>query len=175
MNQENPRPRSLFEEPAAKASAEQPVVPKHPSLSWKLLPITGVILLVGALLTLKNTGTNPAHVGNPATADAGVQGLPSLLDLGSTTSIPCRMMAPILEELQKEYKGRLNVRVVDVNRDPAAGREYAISVIPTQIFFDASGKELWRHEGFISKQDILAKWTELGFNFEKGASRDEPR
>jgi thiol-disulfide isomerase/thioredoxin len=74
-------------------------------------------------------------------------------------------MAPILEELKKEYEGRLQVDFIDVWKDESAGGRYAIRVIPTQIFFDASGKELWRHEGFISKEDILAKWKELGFEF----------
>ena len=34
--------------------------------------------------------------------------------------------------------------------------------MPTQIFYDSSGKELFRHEGFYSKEDILGKWNELG-------------
>ena len=176
MDQENRRPQSLFEEPTPTASPEQDVLPNRRLAPWKLVLIVGLILLVGAVLALKHTRAGPARGGNTTTLGAAsAQGLPGFIDLGSTTCIPCQMMAPILEELQKEYKGRLNVRFIDVNQDPTAGQEYAISVIPTQIFFDASGKELWRHEGFISKQDILAKWTELGFNFEKGASRDEPR
>jgi len=90
--------------------------------------------------------------------------LPRLLDLGSKSCVPCKMMAPILEELQKEYKGKLQVEIIDVWEDQSAGDQYRIRVIPTQIFLDPSGKELFRHIGFISKEDILAKWKELGFN-----------
>lgn len=74
-------------------------------------------------------------------------------------------MTPVLEELKKEYAGRLQVDFFDVWQDPDAGKKYAMKMIPTQIFFDAAGKELFRHEGFISRDDILAKWKELGVDF----------
>jgi len=88
--------------------------------------------------------------------------LPKLVDLGADKCIPCKMMAPILEGLKREYAGRMDVQFIDVWKDPAPGRRYKIRLIPTQIFFDASGKELFRHEGFFGKEDILAKWKELG-------------
>ncbi|MFO8011802.1 MAG: thioredoxin family protein [Phycisphaerae bacterium] len=91
--------------------------------------------------------------------------LPRLLDLGSKTCIPCKMMAPILEELKEDYRGRLVVEFVDVRERPEVAQQHGISVIPTQIFFDPDGKELWRHEGFLGKEDILAKWKELGYDF----------
>ena len=90
------------------------------------------------------------------------KGLPAMIDLGSDQCIPCKMMAPILEELKKEYEGRLIVEFIDVWKNPAEAPKYGIKLIPTQIFFDASGKELFRHEGFYSKEDILAKWKEFG-------------
>jgi thioredoxin 1 len=88
--------------------------------------------------------------------------LPRLVDLGATKCIPCKLMAPVLEELKKEYAGRMNVEFIDVWVNPDAGKPYGIEVIPTQIFFDAEGKELFRHVGFFAKEDILAKWKELG-------------
>jgi len=88
--------------------------------------------------------------------------LPRLLDLGAGKCIPCKMMAPILEELKHAYAETFKTEFVDVWQDPEPGRKYGIRVIPTQIFFDADGKELFRHEGFFSKEDILAKWKELG-------------
>ena len=93
---------------------------------------------------------------------AAMKLLPKLLDLGATKCIPCKKMAPILEELKKEYTGRMEVEFIDVWKDESAAKKYGISLIPTQIFFDASGKELFRHEGFYAKADILAKWRELG-------------
>lgn len=88
--------------------------------------------------------------------------LPRLVDLGADRCIPCKMMAPVLEELKREYADQFTVEIIDVWKDPTPGRTYRIRVIPTQIFFDASGKELWRHEGFFGKEDILKKWEELG-------------
>ena len=71
-------------------------------------------------------------------------------------------MAPILEELKREYAGRLDVEFIDVWKNPNAGQRYGIRMIPTQIFYDAEGKERFRHVGFLGMEDILAKWKELG-------------
>ena len=92
--------------------------------------------------------------------------LPRLVDLGAGKCIPCKMMAPILEELKIEYAGILMVDFIDVWKNPDEGKKYSIRMIPTQIFYDASGKELFRHEGFFSKADILTKWKELGIEIE---------
>jgi thioredoxin 1 len=95
------------------------------------------------------------------------EALPKLVDLGADKCIPCKMMAPILEELKSEYEGSLVVEFIDVWKNPDEAPKYGIKVIPTQIFFNASGKELFRHEGFISKEDILAKWQEFGVELAK--------
>ena len=95
------------------------------------------------------------------------QALPRLVDLGADKCIPCKIMAPMLEELKKEYAGVFNVTFIDVWKGPDTARNFGISVIPTQIFYDASGRELYRHEGFYSKESILAKWQQLGVNIEK--------
>ncbi len=93
--------------------------------------------------------------------------LPRLVDLGAKKCIPCKLMAPILEELKTEYAETFDVEFIAVWENPEAGREYGIRLIPTQIFYDSSGKELFRHEGFFSKEDILAKWKELGVELTK--------
>ena len=99
--------------------------------------------------------------------------LPKLLDLGAGKCIPCKMMAPILEELKKEYAGRLDVEFIDVWQDPAAGKKHDIEMIPTQIFFDAEGVERYRHMGFLGKEQILAKCKELGIDL-AAAERRRP-
>ena len=123
-----------------------------------------VVLAVAviAVIVMKKGGSSSPSVQPTAQATGG---LPRLVDLGSTTCIPCKMMAPVLEELKKEYAGRMQVEFIDVNENPDAANPFGIKLIPTQVFLDASGKELWRHEGFISKEDILAKWKELGVGF----------
>src|ERR1035437_10252702 len=95
--------------------------------------------------------------------------LPKLVDLGADKCIPCKMMAPILKEFKTEYAGRMDVEFIDVWKNPDAGKAYKIKLIPTQIFFDASGKERFRHEGFYGKEDILGKWKELGVDFKAKA------
>jgi thioredoxin 1 len=96
--------------------------------------------------------------------------LPKLVDLGADKCIPCKAMAPILAELKTNYAGRMDVQFIDVWKNPDAGKAYKIKLIPTQIFFDASGKERFRHEGFFGKEDILAKWKELGVDIKAKAS-----
>ncbi len=105
------------------------------------------------------------ETGRSATNAPAKAKLPRLVDLGAGKCIPCKKMAPILEKLKKEYAGRLEVEFIDVWKQPDAGKAYGIKLIPTQIFYDAEGKELFRHEGFFSEEDILAKWKELGVTF----------
>jgi len=91
--------------------------------------------------------------------------VPRLVDLGASKCIPCKMMAPILEELKEEYIGRMKVEFIDVWENPDEAKKYSVKIIPTQIFYDTAGKELFRHEGFFSREDILGKWKELGHDF----------
>jgi thioredoxin 1 len=116
------------------------------------------------------TQLGSASGGNPIAGAPGGAKLPKLLDLGAGKCIPCKMMAPILEELKKEYSGRLEVVFIDVWKNPDAGKQYGIEMIPTQIFYDAEGKERFRHVGFFGKEDILAKWKELGVDLAGGKS-----
>jgi thioredoxin 1 len=88
--------------------------------------------------------------------------LPRLVDLGASKCIPCKKMKPILDELREEYRGRMDVIFIVVWQNPKEAQAYGIESIPTQIFYDAEGKELFRHEGFFAREEILAKWNELG-------------
>ncbi len=84
-----------------------------------------------------------------------VSGKPTVIDLGARTCFSCKEMAPILEGLSREYKGKANVLFIDVHEDSAAAERFKIRMIPTQIFFDGKGKEVNRHIGFMDKADIL--------------------
>ncbi len=123
----------------------------------------------------ESSGTRDAEDTAKPTTDgqAGPSGgVPRLVDLGAKMCIPCKMMAPMLEELKEEYAGRLQVDFIDVwlPENKQIARQYGIRLIPTQIFFGPDGKELWRHEGFLSKEDILAKWKELGVDLSGGGA-----
>ena len=121
-------------------------------------PLVASVSPTAVIATASASGSTSAPA---ATATAK---LPRLVDLGADKCIPCKMMAPILEGLKKEHAGKLQVDFIDVWKFPDAKEPYNIKIIPTQIFFDAAGKELFRHEGFFSKEDILAKWKEFGLD-----------
>ncbi len=142
----------------------------------KLAVVAALVALVAVVLAMKKTRSAESVAAVPAEQVIATQpsaakaALPRLLDLGSTSCIPCRMMMPILDQLKTEYAGKLEVGFIDVWKDKAAGQKYGINLIPTQIFFDGSGKELFRHEGFFAKDEILAKWKELGFELTPAAT-----
>ncbi|MBN1818102.1 MAG: thioredoxin family protein [Sedimentisphaerales bacterium] len=89
-------------------------------------------------------------------------GMPVLLQLGAYYCGPCRQMAPHLEEISIEYKDQLGVKFMDIERDRQSARTYGIELIPTQIFLDAQGNEVFRHVGYYSKEQIVSKLRELG-------------
>jgi len=100
---------------------------------------------------------------NDATIRAALaSGKPTVADFGARTCIPCKKMAPILEELNRELKGKANVLFTDVWKDNKLGEQYRVQMIPTQIFFDAQGKEVKRHIGFIDKTDIQKELKAAG-------------
>jgi len=89
-------------------------------------------------------------------------GKPTVLDLGAGTCIPCKMMKPIFEELEKEYEGKANILLLEISGHRDIANKYKVRVIPTQIFFDKNGNQYWRHEGFLSKEEIIKKINESG-------------
>ncbi len=105
---------------------------------------------------------SPTVLEEPPATPEPPKPLPKLLDLGADKCIPCKQMAPILEELRVQYAGVFEVVFIDVWKNPAEADKYKIRIIPTQIFYGADGKELFRHTGFYSKEQILAKWRQLG-------------
>ena len=103
----------------------------------------------------------------PSSNDAVIKaalasGKPTVADFGARTCIPCKKMAPILEELNRELKGTANVTFTDVWATPALAENYRVQMIPTQIFFDAKGKEVKRHMGFIDKAEIIKELKKAG-------------
>ena len=129
-----------------------------------LLLALATVMLASLGATTAAAQTNLPAAGTNAPAKPV---FPKLLDLGAGKCIPCKMMAPILEEMKTNYVGQLEVEFIDVWKNPDAGKKHGVTVIPTQIFYDADGKELFRHIGFYSKDDILAKWKELGVDLKK--------
>ena len=117
----------------------------------KIAVITALILVVGMVIAVKQQGnraaSEPTVTTNPDTntiagntADNSkdlpkTENLPRLVDLGADKCIPCKLMAPILDELKREYAGRLKVEFIDVWKNPNEAKKHKINIIPTQIFY----------------------------------------
>ena len=95
-------------------------------------------------------------------AAARRSGRPVVADLGRGTCVPCKMMEPILKKLQEDYEGRAEILILDIDEFPGLTRELRIAIIPTQIFFDASGSEVGRHQGFMPEEDIVRQLKMMG-------------
>ena len=129
----------------------------------KIVVVVALIAAVAVAIAVRRSGPGAEQMPDQYKPEQLLgKGLPAMVDLGSDQCIPCKMMAPILEELKAGFVDKLQVNFLDVRKYPALATVYGIQVIPTQIFYDASGKELFRHEGFYAKEDILAKWKEFG-------------
>ncbi len=146
----------------------------------KALPLVLAIFVALLLVTAACSGCNTAANQSPTThiQDTGSppdlalipltqvlgNGKPTLAEFGRGTCIPCKQMKPILEELAIEYEGELNVVIIEVYEQLDLAREYQIMAIPTQIFFDSSGKEITRHIGFWAKEEIIAQLKKMGID-----------
>lgn len=119
------------------------------------------------LFTVFMMVTALAHAELPSAKETTVKqalssGKPAVIDLGARTCIPCKKMAPILEAVAGECRNKATVLFIDVHEDQAAAQKFGVQMIPTQIFFDAKGKEVTRHMGFMEKADILKSLKKAG-------------
>lgn len=108
----------------------------------------------GTELAASSQKTGTAEAAQQSDIKVPVPGMVTMVDLGAKSCIPCKMMTPILEELEKEYKDRAAIVFIDVWKRPDQTPLFGIKAIPTQIFYDKNGKEVGRHEGFMDKQSI---------------------
>jgi thioredoxin 1 len=93
---------------------------------------------------------------------ARMSGKPSMIEFGATGCIPCDRMQPILENLRKSFKDRLNVVFVHVRKEQILGARFGIRSIPVQVFFDENGREVSRHEGFFAEKEVRKQLTKMG-------------
>ena len=126
----------------------------------KYLILGALVVVVCGVMIAKNLKTHQQAAGMADDTVIG-KGKPVLLELGSHSCVPCKKMMPILAELSIEQTA-FTVSFVDVWAAEEKSEQYNIELIPTQIFFDKDGAELFRHVGFYPKEDILKKWKELG-------------
>jgi thioredoxin 1 len=89
-------------------------------------------------------------------------GKPTLVDFGANSCQPCRLLRPVLKEIDKEVSTKAQILVLDVYKYQKLASEYKVVFIPTLVFFDAKGKEVFRHVGVLEKDQILSKLKEIG-------------
>jgi len=87
---------------------------------------------------------------------------PTMVEFGATGCIPCDMMQPILDNLRKDYTDKLNVVFVHVGEEQVLSARYGIRSIPVQVFFDGTGKEVFRHVGFFPEADVTEQLAQMG-------------
>ena len=85
--------------------------------------------------------------------------LPVLVDFWATWCGPCKMITPIIEEVAKEYAGKIKVGKLNVDDNPATATRYGIMSIPTLIFFK-NGKVMEQVVGALNRIDLKRKIDE---------------
>jgi len=136
-----------------------------------LMAWAALAMCLGLLLGCSVSPTTPqTSAGNPPNLDlasipleqALSSGKPTLAEFGRGTCVPCKAMKPILQELALEYGSKLNVVIVEVDKQRELTYQYKIMAIPTQIFFNKGGTEVTRHMGFLPKDEIIAQLKKMG-------------
>jgi thioredoxin 1 len=118
------------------------------------------VVLLSAVFLIGSVPLVCAEPGKPP--DVPVKGMVTMVDLGAKSCVPCKMMAPIMEKLERDYKGKAAIIFIDVWKDPDQAKRFGIRAIPTQIFYDKEGKEVYRHSGFMSENAIVTQLKNLG-------------
>jgi len=134
--------------------------------------ISRICLIIFALLALlsicacqskdANSEDESSYLASIPLESVLVNGKPTLAEFGWRKCIPCKEMRPILEQLDVEYKDKVNVVIIEIPFHEDLTQNYEIMYMPTQIFFDSSGREVSRHVGFLPKTDILAQLEQMG-------------
>jgi len=90
-----------------------------------------------------------------------------MIDLGAKKCVPCKMMAPIMEKMERVYKGKAAIVFIDVWENPKQAKRFKIRGIPTQIFFNEKREEVDRHLGFMGEAAIITQLKKMGVSLPK--------
>ena len=119
-----------------------------------------------AVLTILLFLVPPCFSASPS--EIPVKGMITMIDLGAKKCIPCKMMAPILEKLTKQYEGHAAIIFIDVWEDTSQASKFGVRAIPTQIFYDKNGQEVYRHQGFLAEDAIIKQLAKMGVTAPEG-------
>ena len=124
----------------------------------------GITVAVSALLLAVTVGILSAAEQTKDFEQVPVRGMVTMIDLGAKKCIPCKMMAPIMEKMDTVYEGKAAIVFIDVWKHREQAQRFGVKAIPTQIFFDAEGKEIFRHVGFMAEEDIVKQLEKMGIS-----------
>ena len=112
---------------------------------WVVLVVV-VMAMIGAWFSLNERSSVSTRLLNLR------DGRPKLLELGMGACDQCKRMKPVMKQAEQELSSSLEVRVLDVSREinERTAEHYKVRVIPTVLLVDGTGREMWRHEGFIN-------------------------
>lgn len=144
--------------------------------TWGLLAIIAIAVVVTVALAAQNTSTGRMDLAQiPRAHSQSLSGagpimnksgttakIPKMVELFATWCPPCQKMGPILDALEKEYKGKIQFVRIDVDKNPNVAKQYNVTAIPVQIMFDESGKQVFKHVGFLSKDEIVTQFKKMG-------------
>lgn len=125
-------------------------------MNTRLFPLMTLVAILALPHSNISFAQPPAKPGAARETVMESQPLITFVELGSVKCIPCRQMQPVMKAVEKKYGTQIKVVFHDVWTDsgrPYAGH-YKIRVIPTQVFLDVKGKEVFRHEGFFPETEI---------------------
>jgi len=117
----------------------------------------GPVVLIVFLVLFFSTGVHAQDF-----SKVPAKGMVTMIDLGAKKCVPCKMMAPILAKLEKAYQGKAGIVFIDVWKNRQQAPRFKVRAIPTQIFFNEKGEEVYRHVGFFDEKSIVEQMTKMG-------------
>ena len=119
--------------------------------------VNGLVCLVMGFLVVWQPMPTQAQGSAPA------KGKPAMYDFGAKYCVPCKEMQKVVAELKPQYGDQVEFRMVYSDEEMPLFKKYKIVAIPTQVFFDASGKVVDQHIGALPKEEVIQKLKELKF------------
>jgi thioredoxin 1 len=135
---------------------------KHKARRSRIMKRVVLAIVLGIFLTI----TLPM---NSAAADPKInlqtlmsKNVPILLEFGRGWCKPCKYMKPILDDVAQAYSGRAIVTTVDMDVNKDLVKDFKIRLMPTQVFLTPDGKEFFRNEGTLERDQIAQVFAKMG-------------
>jgi len=127
------------------------------------LAVLALMGLIGLFWTqFSRTPSEATFSESHVSVEIPVKGMATMVDLGANECIPCKMMVPVMEKVEKKYQGKAAIIFIDVWKNKEPAKRFGVRAIPTQIFFDKEGKEVYRHEGFMGEAEVDRIFNKMG-------------